>query len=581
MIKSTKAKAGITASTAALAFAGTVLCVALLTGCSSGGSGGSDEEEEEPIVTVQNCLENCGDIANGETPRVLSLDAPISVSVLQGEKRVFEVPSGAEVSVLSTSGEVELLLYDELEDINLNGLYGQNNHLCRSTGWRVIEDNCRAVSTDEDVYAVIDSFYADSTFTITATNDCSVEAINRWVYRNMQDYYLYADQVPVVNTDSYSSASDLVRALRFEEQDPFSFATDAVSYSRYLEAGESFGFGHGWAYDRDGQLRLQFVYDDSPLGRAGFNRGDIVVTVNGESIAEMTNERFDSIFGDVEEPVNTEWVIVKGDTGERRTATVRMAVYRINTVLSADTVYTNTAATGTIPYVAFKGFLETSEAELDQVISNISTLNPTDLVLDLRYNGGGRGDVGVRLASQIGGVELADELYTTDRFNDTYTHLDYSSEFIAALPSLDLDRLLVLTSDRTASASERLISGLRPYMEVITFGTKTRGKPFGSFSKKYCGMSLNAMDTHGYNAAGVSVLGGIEADCWAEDDITRDFASGASRSEPTEAMLDTALNYAFFGTCLAPPITKNTTENNKALTSPPLTYEQTIHQTIH
>ncbi len=552
---------------------GWIIPLALLMGCSSGGSGGN--QPAGPTVTTQSCTEDCGDVANGEAPRVLSLDSPVSLSLSQGERRVFEVPSGAEVSVISSSGEVVLLLVDEVSDINFDNLYSSSS-LCESA-WRVKEENCTAEGSDSDVYAVVDAYYDDATFSITATNDCSVEAVNRWAYRNMQDYYLYADRVPVVNLDSYTDTNDLVRDLRFEELDSFSGISDRETRTRFFEEGVGFGFGHDWQFDNENQVRLQYVYEDSPLGRAGFTRGDIAVSLNGESVADMPSARFSEIFGDVDNPLDTEWEIIKGDTGETRTATLRMAEYRINTVLSKNTFYTHPQIAGNVAYVAFRTFLETSKAELDEAIRQINANNATDLVLDLRYNGGGRSSVGRRLASQIGGSTLSGQTHTRHEFNSNYTHLDYEQEFFEALPDLNLNRLIVLTSNRTASASERLINSLRPYMEVVTLGSRTRGKPFRSGDKYYCGKALSAMESEGVNAAGVSVLGGIDADCYAEDDITRDFAFGTSNGTNIEGMLDTALDYAFSNNCQSVPLAKDSFAFSEALKSPPMTYEQQIY----
>jgi len=83
-------------------------------------------------------------------------------------------------------------------------------------------------------------------------------------------------------------------------------------------------------------------------------------------------------------------------------------------------------------------------------------------------------------------------------------------------------------------------------MEVVTIGSRTTGKSFQSRLQNFCGRALNVMVAERFNAAGVSALGGVEASCFAADDVTRNFGS---QSGSFEGMLGTALDYAFEGTC--------------------------------
>ena len=108
----------------------------------------------------------------------------------------------------------------------------------------------------------------------------------------MLDYYIYANDVPAIDPDVYTDPSDLVRDLRFESLDPFSNIQDAVRQTRLFEEGISFGFGFDWAFDADDNLRIIYTFDDGPFGRAGIKRGDIAVSINGELLSEMSNERY-------------------------------------------------------------------------------------------------------------------------------------------------------------------------------------------------------------------------------------------------------------------------------------------------
>ena len=119
---------------------------------------------------------------------------------------------------------------------------------------------------------------------------------------------------------------------------------------------------------------------------------------------------------------------------------------------------------------------------------------------------------------------------------------------------MDLARVIVLTTASTASSSELLVNSLRPYMEVVTIGGTTRGKAYISSPRNFCGLSLNAMKAQGVNSNGVSVAGGIPADCYATDDPTRPFGTD---EEVAEGMLQSALAYINDGICdVGPAVAK-------------------------
>ena len=158
-------------------------------------------------------------------------------------------------------------------------------------------------------------------------------------------------------------------------------------------------------------------------------------------------------------------------------------------------------------------------------------------------------------------------MLTIYEYNDEYTAQNFPLLLDATTPTLDLDRLVVLTTQGSASASELLINGLRPYMDVVVIGDATSGKPFISQSKQFCGVALDAMEAEGFNASGVSVGSGIAADCFAQDDPSRDFGGGGLE---IEGMLLSALDYVVFGTCDAPQLAKRAISANHSDDTPVL-----------
>ncbi|MBX2879096.1 MAG: hypothetical protein KTR32_04140, partial [Granulosicoccus sp.] len=459
---------------------------------------------------------------------------------------VYRVPADTEIILTTQSGDADIALHEAQE-------LTEETLLCLANE-PFVEDNCKAESSSGLMYA---SVYAveDSTYTISASSDCSTEAINRWVYRSMNDYYLFADQVPTVDPETYSDPSDLIRDLRNNSVDPYSRVTDTQTRQAFFDEGKSFGFGAGIFSDVNDVFRIAYVYDDAPFGRAGVKRGDIVVSVGGvpfdEVIGDLTGDLYNQLVGTVDEPLTVDWTFIDGDSGVSKTITTARSEYTINTVLYSNH-YSVDGFSDRIGYLVFKSFLRPSEAELDNTIAEFAEAGVTEMVLDLRYNGGGYTHIARRLAAQIGGPSLDGLRAVSYEYNDKYTDVNFNRDFAAAEPSLNLSRLVVLTSEGTASSSELLINSLRPYMEVITIGETTEGKPYISRGRDFCDKTIDAMEAQGTNSNGVSVIGGIPADCYAADDLSRNFGL---QSDSIEGMLQSALNYVTDGSCSAAPVT--------------------------
>ena len=363
----------------------------------------------------------------------------------------------------------------------------------------------------------------------------------------MRDYYLFYDQVPVVNPQSYDTTQELLSDIRFEDRDRFSFLTDANASSLQFEEGREFGLGYRWGRDDENNVRILQVVEASPFGLAGIERGDIIVAVDGldwqdEALAEVFDER---VIGTVDAPGSALWEIEKRDTGARIEIRITATEYAINSVEAVSEI-TYGSSTGRIGYFVFNRFLETSESELRDTFQRFSDSGINDLIVDLRYNGGGRVSIAEILASLIAGDSRADSLLYSYHFNDKYQENNYDLYLRSDVGDLNLPRVVFLTRSGTASSSEVVTLGLSPHMEVVTVGASTTGKPYIQRGRDRCGVRLNAVEAEGFNAAGVSVFGGMPASCQAEDDRMHDFGLNDG---VFEGMLRAALDYLTQGFC--------------------------------
>jgi hypothetical protein len=184
-----------------------------------------------------------------------------------------------------------------------------------------------------------------------------------------------------------------------------------------------------------------------------------------------------------------------------------------------------------------------------------------DLVLDIRYNGGGYLYIASELGYMIAGAPVSGHTFEKLNFNDK--HPEKSSDPAntlpfyntdtndRSLPSLGLKRVFVLTGPGTCSASESIINSLKPFVEVITIGGATCGKPYGFIQKNNCGTAYFAIEFEGVNSKGQGgYVNGFAPSCAAADDLEHGFG------DSNERLLKTALAYQSTGACPASAVTQ-------------------------
>jgi len=230
---------------------------------------------------------------------------------------------------------------------------------------------------------------------------------------------------------------------------------------------------------------------------------------------------------------------------QERQVSVTKATYTLQTVLDTDILQANGTSVG---YLHLSKFLATSSEELAQAFSTLASDGVSELVLDLRFNSGGRISVANELASRIAGIGHDGDVFTTFAFNDKYSAYNTSLLFETMADSLELNRVFVLQSEVTCSASELVVNSLRPFMEVITIGQTSCGKPYATSPSYGCGKVANALEIELLNAAGAGgYYDGIAADCPVPEDVSKPLG------DQTEPLLSAALDYIATGSCAISP----------------------------
>ncbi|CAI8218411.1 MAG: Uncharacterised protein [Formosa sp. Hel1_33_131] len=343
-----------------------------------------------------------------------------------------------------------------------------------------------------------------SCFEDTDDNPISSIDIKDFVWKGLNFAYLYKDDVDDLANDRFGSDGDYQNYLNSFENperlfenlifkpdsvDRFSWITDDyIALEQQFSgvsktSGAEFNFYYipGSSSEVLGIVRL--IHPNSNASQTVLERGQIFTSIDGQSMTEsnlgalLSNDTFSiglATYEDNGTTITTDDQVISTDEMVMLTKTV----YNENPIFKNQLI---TLQDKTIGYLMYNGFVSDYDAQLNDVFGEFKGQNIQYLILDLRYNPGGSVNTATELGSMITGIDnevFAILQYNSDleSNNSTYDFTNTLSENEAAINSLGLTTLYVLTSDRSASASEMIINSLRSYIEVIQIGTKTVGK---------------------------------------------------------------------------------------------------------
>ncbi|HEY1077927.1 MAG TPA: S41 family peptidase [Fontimonas sp.] len=304
-------------------------------------------------------------------------------------------------------------------------------------------------------------------------------------------------------------------------------------------------------------MRVMYVDEGAPADRAGVQRGARITHIDGNATDRMSEAAIrDALYPRAE--------------GDQHRFTFESAGTAVSHTLVAERVAKDPVPQAqllhsgdrTVGYLLFNDHFETAEAPLIAAIEQFRDAGVDDLIVDLRYNGGGYLYIASQLAYMIAGPErvggrVFERLVFNERRQQQLSGSQVDFPFVdcrsegnfdcrnGTLPTLDLPRLHVITGGGSCSASEALINGLRGIdVDVRLIGDTTCGKPFGFYARDNCGLTYFPIEFQGVNAKGYGdYADGFPADCAAADDL--DHALG----DPRERMLAAALRLQSGAAC--------------------------------
>ena len=334
--------------------------------------------------------------------------------------------------------------------------------------------------------------------------------VNEFIWQGLRTYYLWKEEVPDLEDDRFDTFDELHTFLNqynspddlFEHflwpNDRFSWIVD--NYQELDDALQGKTDSHGYKYNlvRFGNSErifgyVEYVIPNTSASSNGLQRGDVFYAVNG---IELTDTNFRDLLNQVSVTLslgnyNTESKEVV-PSGERITMT--LTEVDENPVFLTKTFDVQGNKVG---YLVYNQFINTYHSELNAAFSEFLSEGVTEMILDLRYNPGGSVTTSRVLASMLYGEADASTVFGRIEYNEALSSFDSDINFLEEVPllnaegdiigeeamnRLNISRVFILTTGGTASASEMIIAGLRPYIDVTVVGDTTVGKNVGSIT---------------------------------------------------------------------------------------------------
>ena len=595
----------------------------LLSACGDGqGSDGSTTENPPPsavnlTVAPASVDEGAGSVSLTVTSTLVGgtsgTATMVTVSVAgdsAGSDDFVPVPSftvSIAANALSGSASVTFSPMDDLEDeadetVTLSGTASglsvnpatltivDNDEPPGESGWvrglfmpaSTYKDQCLSPRTDTDIDPDTNRPYPDIQ---GATLD-----ENNWLRSWSNNTYLWYDEIVDRDPGLHDDPLEYFDLLKTEattpsgaSKDRFHFWYDTEFWNALVQSGASAGYGAAWviiARSRPREAAIAYTDPNTPASRAMLRRGARIVSIDGIDFVNADSAAsVDSInaalYPDTAGETHT---FEFRDAGSMETHTIELTS-EITISTPVQQVRKVTSPSGaTVGYMQFNDHILTAEGGLIEAIEYMQSEEDgtvEDLVIDMRYNGGGYLFIASQLAYMIAGpARTSGQTFEDLRFNDKHPEtnpvtgrplrpIPFYNVTVdlrpqgQPLPTLNLSRVFVLSGSNTCSASEAVINALRGVdVEVIQIGERTCGKPYGFYAADNCGTSYFTVQFQGVNAKGFGDYGdgfvpsqgttgsGAQVPgCRVADDF------GHELGDPDEARLAAALRFRDSSTC--------------------------------
>ena len=339
--------------------------------------------------------------------------------------------------------------------------------------------------------------------------------VRDFIWKGLNTYYLWQADVPNLQNNRFGSLADtkadknksytqFLKSFsdpedlfyngllnKYKQIDRFSYITDDYTEleNHFKGITASVGINYAFGFVDETKTRVyavvRYVVPKSEAEQQGLQRGDLITTINGQS---LNRSNYLQLLQNTATISFSTYRIVNGKaTPTEKSFTLHQAQTPENPVL-IHKVFNKGGKK--IAYLMYNAFTADFDEALNDAFADFKAQGATDLILDLRYNGGGSVDSATYLASMITG-QFNGQVFAIEKWNSKLQPFKgnereyFTSNMVkgsrqVAINSLRLNKVYVITSDETASASELVINGLKAYIDVVQVGETTVGKNQGS-----------------------------------------------------------------------------------------------------
>lgn len=376
---------------------------------------------------------------------------------------------------------------------------------------------------------------------------CSVADQNTWLRGYMNDWYYWYALSPDPSPVGYASVDSYFKAKLYQgtnaafPADRWSYATPTADFDRFFGAGQTLGYGVMVAGREvtgrpDLPLYIRYVEPGSPAALAGLARGHQILSINGVPASTViSTDNYAALSATA--AGQTLNMVVRTATGDRNVS-VTSAVYALVPVPTTNTVIS--AGGRKMGYVMVKDMISQAVDPLDAAFAQFKRDGVSEVMIDLRYNGGGLVNTASRIASYPAAQRTSGAAFASLLYNDRHQSSNQTFAFLNPENALALTRVYVLTGSRTCSASEQLINALSPFVSVVTIGDTTCGKPVGFLPQADgCGTTYSVVNFESVNARNEGrYFNGLAATCPVAEDFSKALGT------VSEPLLVAAANHA-------------------------------------
>lgn len=418
--------------------------------------------------------------------------------------------------------------------------------------------------------------------TPTPVAQCSLEARQDWALAQMQEWYLFPSLLNAsVNKASHANLQSYIDALvapaRAQSKDRyFTYITSIEDENAFFQQGASAGFGFRLDFDpSDSSVHILESFEGTPALGQNIDRGTQILSIgttssNLQSVSAILNtlgpQGIINALGP--DTIGTTRVLrVRDASGIERELSLSKAEYALDPVsdiYGSKVIVDNGKKVG---YLNLRTFIDTAGPDLIAAFGEFRAQGVTELIIDLRYNGGGLISI-AELMGDLMGQGRQGQIFDYITFRDSKSDENSSYAFAPGAQSIMPTKIAFIGTDSTASASEMAINGMQPYIDpanIALIGSNTYGKPVGQIALdqsacddrlRVIALKVENADHQGEYFTGLAST--IPNSCIVTDDLSHPLG------DPDEAMIAQALGFLRGESCTS--ISASTARTTQSVT---------------